>query len=334
MINSKLDELIDETDIEMRLSGVAGLESKFLEDEISSLSQLAPNVLREAPFRWICAVFVDHGKLVLPVPAQKLSVDPHKDLIGPWVGGTGLLISPRHVLTCGHIFTDRLNAGHKPKKDVVSFVTTKQSELDKEPVLGPWPAEGSWCHPKVLEPSEWVSRSFDFGLIQLSSKGGEFPGDMMIDMKNKGRERFGWWGQSRPNYFMNTHRPAEWLRWRKVNVYGFPEASNRNLRKLHHGFGDVSAVYDLDKSKGRLHPMIRYDVRTVVGSSGGPVWTVDRNPLERRLVGVHGGSRNGGSRNGRGHCLLMNPVIAAFLREHGVKNRMLEAADVRYGARI
>ena len=294
-------------------------------DEIAPLSRLKimqSKASREEPFRWICSIFVEHWGQVLPVPAQKLSVDRHKDLTGPTVSGTGLLISPRHVLTCGHILTHRTaKASYKPKKITVFFPgrMVGSGGVLKEPEFDTWTGQ-AWFHSRVLNKNSAESRSFDFGLIELESNSGVFPGEML---KTNPREQFGWWGRSGPNYFMNTHRSPSWLNSRKVNVYGYPVSSKSASHKLYHGFGKVFSVLNRRKSLGRLHHLVRYSVSTRSGVSGGPIWTTDTKPLARRLIGIHGGTWE----DGRAGGLLINPVIAAFLRKHGVKNSRFDAAD-------
>jgi hypothetical protein len=68
-------------------------------------------------------------------------------------------------------------------------------------------------------------------------------------------------------------------------------------------------------------------VRTSSGVSGGSIWTKDRNPLERRLVGIRGET---GENSQTGGAFLLNHEVAAFLRKHRVRNKRLEAADQPY----
>lgn len=295
-----------------------------MSNPLSRIEPLAIDAVRHAPFRWVCRIVVDHDKWVLAVPAQIIEGDPHDHLTGPFVGGSGLLISPRHVLTCGHILADRLNARHRPRGITVHF--DAKARPGGKPELTTWSASNFWVHPRVFAPGvtdsakmAWESRCFDVGLIELASNLGEFPGDSLLDAP---RERFGWWGQAAPNYFMNVRRSPDWLGTRKVNVYGFTDRKTR----LHWGFGAVSALLGRKASIHRLHPLIRYAVATRLGMSGGPVWTCDKNPLERRLVGIHGGVWEGQG----GGALLLNPDIIAFLRSHGVRSSFLDAADKAY----
>lgn len=295
----------------------------------SPLKALAIDTARRAPFRWVCRIVVDHRKRVLAAPAQIIQGDAHQNLTGPTVAGSGLLISPRHVLTCGHILADRLDARHRPRGISVHFDSkSRPGGMAAKTELTTWSASNFWVHPRLFAPgvadremAAWESRCFDVGLIELGSNAGEFPGDSLLDDP---RERFGWWGQAARNYFMNARRSADWLRARKVNVYGFPDAKSR----LHWGFGAVSAVLHRDASIRRFHPLIRYAVSTRPGMSGGPLWTVDPEPLQRRLIGIHGGDweHHGGG------ALLLNPDIIAFVRSHGVKSQFLDAADKAYTA--
>jgi hypothetical protein len=294
---------------------------------LSPFKALAIGSARRAPFRWVCRIVVDHGKRVLAAPAQEIEGDAHRNLTGPSVAGSGLLISPRHVLTCGHILADRLDARHRPRGITVHFdANARSGSLTASRELTSWSARNAWFHPRLLAPGvkdaqemAWESRSFDVGLIELDSNSGVFPGDSMLANP---RERFGWWGEAAPNHFMNVRRSPDWLRSRKMNVYGVPGADTR----VHWGFGAVSAVLHRDASIRRLHPLIRYAVSTRPGTSGGPLWTVDPDPLERRLVGIHGGDWD---REGAG-ALLLNPDVIAFLRSHGVKSRFLDVADTAY----
>jgi V8-like Glu-specific endopeptidase len=293
---------------------------------LSPFKPIAIGTARRAPFRWVCRIVVDHGKRVLAVPAQLIAGDPHHNLNEPEVAGSGLLISPRHVLTCGHILADGRDARHRPRRVTVHFdANAGRSGLGvkREPTF--WTARNAWFHPRLLAPGvtddfkkSWESRSFDVGLIELNSNAGVFPGESLLADP---RERFGWWGEAAPNYFMSARRPPGWLGTRKVNVYGFPGGTT----KVHWGFGAVSAVLHRDASMRRLHTLIRYAVATRPGTSGGPLWTVDTDPLERRLIGIHGGDwdREAGA-------LLLNPDIIAFLRSHGVRSRLLEAADTAH----
>lgn len=293
---------------------------------LAPFKPLALATARRAPFRWVCRIVVDHGKRVLAAPAQKISGDPHLNLTGPVVAGSGLLISPRHVLTCGHILADRLDARHRWRGVTVHFDANARRGGDGASRETSWSARNAWFHPRLLAPGvtdkhemAWESRCFDVGLIELDSNSGLFPGDLLLDDP---RERFGWWGESAPNYFMNTRRSPDWLRSRKLNVYGFPGGATQ----VHWGFGSVTALLHRDASIRRLHALIRYAVATRPGTSGGPLWTVDADPLERRLVGIHGGDWD---REGAG-ALLLNRDVIAFLRLHGVRSRLLDAADAAY----
>ncbi|MBS0468167.1 MAG: trypsin-like peptidase domain-containing protein [Proteobacteria bacterium] len=264
---------------------------------------------------------------MLATPAQIIEGDPHRHLVGPTVAGSGLLISPRHVLTCGHLLANRLDPDHRPRRISVHFdAKARPGGLAPRPELTTWSARTFWVHPRLLAPGgvdrasrAWESRSFDVGLIELASNAGEFPGESLLEQP---RERFDWWGRAAPNYFMNARRAPDWLRSRKVNAYGFPGGAPQ----LHWGFGAVSAVLRRDASIHRFHPLIRYAVATRAGMSGGPLWTVDTDPLQRRLVGIHGGDWEGQG----GGALLLNPDVIAFLRSHGVNSALLNAADRAY----
>lgn len=258
--------------------------------------------VRAAPFRWICSVLVE-------LPSRSRTPITGELVDRRFIAGSGLVISPQHVLTCGHILRGRL-AGEvvTPTRIVVIPARKPGRRTENRAPFGEWEVLDHWVHPNLMSSNLALAQSFDFGLLKLDSASGR-----LGDRLGGNNERYGWWGKrssERTQMFAQTS--AEGLDSRSVNIAGYP-GRDGNADRMYIGFGRVLDSFPPDSTSGRAKPLLVYDVETAKGVSGGPVWTRDDDPLRRRLVAIHTGNTDG-----YGTGLLIRPTLISFLQSHDV----------------
>lgn len=209
------------------------------------------NNTKNTPWKWICHIEI-----------YKLNNR------GQWnldesVGGTGILISPYHVLTAAHVL-DYGTKGIIRRKIKVFPGRNGQSNNP----FGEYNTNG-WV---ILNSFDRKSRSDDLGLIRLTKK----------------VNSIGYWGSDK-NWVLGGLSEAE-LKNHDYYVAGYP-GSVRNRRSYffqyqHHGPGKVVDCHGPHVYKV-CHKEIEYLADTSKGQSGGPVW-VNKNGIHH-LVGIHSG---------------------------------------------
>jgi V8-like Glu-specific endopeptidase len=236
---------------------------------------------RVVPYRWICAL----------------------DLFFPWRGGeqrnrgTGLLISPRHVLTAGHNI--------RPVAGIDALRITVTPGLDGTSLLGkPKGPVGSvtvkpkdwWLPTRFTDPR--TDHAWDFGLLVL-------PGDLPSFRSMP----YGYWGDARhtPATLFTQIQPAVGLD-PIVHLSGYPADKCRD-KPCAPCVPRSPADYDPVRGKdawasmqwtaaGAVRPdapagVILHDTDTCTGMSGSPLWQLRKQTsgaYSMVLVGVHGGT--------------------------------------------
>ena len=220
-----------------------------------------------APFRWICSL-----KVRFRDPDSFDPVD--------FDAGSGLLISPRHVLTAAH--------------NVFAQITGSKGTKDKRKALLVWAYPGRTGDDKFpfgkaeSESIAYLSKftgsldvRWDYALIKLKTAIGD------QKFKSLGNQTLGYWGSA-------THATGTliqplsqaFMRGKIVNVGGYPK--NRD----HVQVVAFDAVKDIPPTvKGKaINELITYLTDTSEGQSGAPVWIFFPKSGKRYLVAIHGGT--------------------------------------------
>lgn len=238
---------------------------------------------RPAPFRWICSLRLNFG----PDPR-----DRSRDLVAV---ASGTLISPRHVLTVGHALFDDFRPALNIVRGVqtITVVPGRNGLLPNQAIFGSSRAAG-WRFPAA-----WQARfdlQSDFGLITLKERLGDHRQSAL------GGRPLGFWGS--PSLGGGSRirpvNPVAALRGQAARISGYPGDKCRDqppvggltpAQSLACPPGDRSSVQW--QATGRItNPspagaprLLLYDMDTVGGHSGSPVWTT----RDLNLVGVHTG---------------------------------------------
>jgi len=206
-------------DVEFQSAGISGVD-----DRTEVRDTTIP------PYRWVCSIAYEAGGQTLQ-------------------GGTGVLISDRHVLTAAHVIRDKATA---PAAHSV--------------YVYPGRHYGGEPFGRFLAARARVSSSrFDFGLITL-----ERPVDAAVQWWGHPSSRSVWWSEALIplRELVNPGIP--------LTTAGYPSAKDRQRRRMY-------------ESNGATVPqafagVFRHTLDTTEGQSGSPIWTV-RNGLFV-LVGI------------------------------------------------
>lgn len=219
------------------------------------------------PFRWICRIEskTQNGRSY----------------------GSGILIGPRHILTCAHVIYPLQNLYRTEE----ILVAPAQNSSDKP--FGRYRANGWVVHPQWMRGRQ-ADCSFDYGLIRLREN---------IANKNFARLQnrpLGHWG-SASNGHQSQFRPAQQtLSGQIIRHAGYPGDKDTEARRMYSSRGPVIGSATLTECganfQGTIFRTVRAEARMLVheadtheAQSGGPLWTYDSNTQERLLVGLHQG---------------------------------------------
>ncbi|MEM9091074.1 MAG: trypsin-like peptidase domain-containing protein [Cyanobacteria bacterium P01_F01_bin.53] len=250
---------------------------------------------KDAPWRWVCSIYVSFPKKVYPAGISRGNRSAKDARFG-----TGVLISPRHVLTVAHniLGLDSRNRRIEPSRIEIS---PGRNDAKFRPNQF-----GTYRHRRYFIPQKFSQRAtshqgapFDIALIELRSK----PGN---------KKKLGWWGRESDSALRRvTGTFRAHLKTRQVCIAGYPYSKDSEefteystpAGLPYHDFGYVHSLYP---------NMLTYCAWGESGMSGGPVWIENKSSGQRYLVGIHQG-RNlfaSGTRQGT----LLRPNVIDWLK--------------------
>jgi V8-like Glu-specific endopeptidase len=198
---------------------------------------------RDVPFRWICMLDL-HNKN------------------GDLFGGTGVLVSPRHVLTAGH------NLDGCIKVEVTPGIS------------GSFRPFGTYVSTTFKVHEKWKrSRddSFDIGIIRLPKR----IGNRLF--RSIGGKKLGYWGSSS---YSDEARLLPFIQNqqlnKKANLAGYP--FDKGFNQLWWDIGKI-VITKPRKVPGQIY----YTMDTCGANSGSPVWLKSRSTGIRFLIAIHSG---------------------------------------------
>ncbi len=224
------------------------------------------NSTHKVPFRWICRILASYRN-----PSNSKEI---RRFIG-----TGVLVSPRHVLTCGHNIVNTVKfSGSKPKK-VKAFkweISPGMKDAGTRP-FGTYPtsiAETTDSWKKHLAPGH------DLGIIKLNTAVG------YQRFKKIYNAKLGYWGSKsfgKGTRIIPFNQSSQ--NGKKMNLAGFPiDQLKGNGNQMY-----WDADYIVNTSPTASSRLFYYNTDTCGGNSGSPIWLTNTSNRSRFLIGIHTG---------------------------------------------
>ena len=197
---------------------------------------------RKAPFRWICMLDLHTTTGIF--------------------GGTGVLVSPKHVLTAGHNLDDCLRVSVTPgiSGNFKPFGTYESTNFDAH---NKWKLSG--CD------------NFDIGMIKLSQSVGD------RTFSSLGGNKLGYWGSASlgEGTKMIPFNQGSQLN-KKANLAGYP--FDKGFDQL---WWDAGKIVN---GRPTVAPgLIYYKISTCGAQSGSPVWLTNPSSGSRFVIAIHSG---------------------------------------------
>jgi len=267
------------------------------------------------PWRWICSIQVDFPEEVFHFPGGDA-----KDV----TFGSGILITPRHVLTNAHLLVGfKIARQHKfivhPTKIMVAPGRDAR-RLNPRP-YGNYRAVSHHVAPQYrATDSETLSAPFDYAVLELNR-------DVGNRSFTKINGRLGWWGQAHNSYIRAADSSfRQLLAKRKVNVAGYPNRGDveftTNSTPAGIQYYDFDRVVDASpRINNQVAAVIRYAAMAGNGQSGGPVWIKEKSNGRRYLVAIHRARESVSNADREG--VLITPSLIQQLYSWGVPRNLL-----------
>ena len=256
------------------------------------------------PFRWICSLEVEFPEPVLyPLGTLEHPGKGWKDLKPTLKGcGSGLLITPRHVLTSAHVIaglkvvkdarTGKARFKTVPARRVLAIPGRKEEGKGSARPFGAYASQRILVSPGFQSAMEVPAAELtkaqvrkalgsDFGVVGLSEDRNRKNGGAFLPGLDAG-----WWGEL-PNYKFRPVAGAfrHQLQSGKVNIGGYPGEKARVPCSVP-WFSTDRVVEASPKFRGRPENLLLYQADTSAGMSGSPVWVKGKDG-RFYLVAVH-----------------------------------------------
>jgi V8-like Glu-specific endopeptidase len=224
----------------------------------------------EIPFRWICSI----------AATRRVSTASHEEHRGLAPAGTGVLISPCHVLTAAHVLksVEKDDQGTVTEAHEAETVQITPGRDEGGAPFGTFDVKSWVLHPK-WDPKK-ADPSTDFAVITLDTCIGEQKFNIL-----KGRP-FGFWQVDIPPASIRAG-----LIGGTVMTAGYPESKKKQMWCFsgQASTGSVQVDTQLIKSRQvaewvKRNLTFRLTADAEKGQSGSPVWVADRD--KRYLVGI------------------------------------------------
>jgi V8-like Glu-specific endopeptidase len=231
------------------------------------------------PFRWICSVSV-----------QRLVRRPsHDEKTGLAPAGSGVLISPKHVLTAAHVLhsVESSSDGSIAAEYEPLLVHVAPARDGSSKPLGEVEAKSWAVHPK-WDPKAPQAR-YDYALITLDTDIGN------QKFKSLGNKPLGFWGSDQDGGgTLIDSLPSPLLRsliGTRVVTAGYPQSKKQEMWCAAGVFSTGSTRQDADLTRARrveqwvgLNSVFKITADATEGQSGSPIWVVDNG--KRYLIGI------------------------------------------------
>ena len=252
------------------------------------------------PYRWICSLEVEFSQPVLyPLATLEQSGKRWANTRPSWKGcGTGLMISPTHILTAAHVISG-LKIETKDSKKEKHFKLIKAMRVKVIPgrtegtmtkMLGHYQSKriyvSSGFQYGMQKPVDKLTRTqvkkclaADYGIIELESNSGLPSPSLRPSLK------LGWWRQLAKHRIIPVHaRMRRSIKNRQMQIAGYPgEKGKVSCGSLWKSSGKIRTASPMIRNESQ--DLLLYDADTSAGMSGSPVWIKHSGTFY--LIGVH-----------------------------------------------
>ena len=221
------------------------------------------------PFRWICRITANTQK-------------GHSF-------GSGVVIGPRHILTCAHVIY--------PLQDLyrTEEILVSPGQNNSDQPLGQYRANGWIVHPQWMRGRQ-PHCGFDYGIIRLREN---IATKTFAKLRN---QPLGYWGSVNSIARLQAIDPRV-LTGQTIRLAGYPGDLDTEARRMYYSRGPIigSALFNAcgGHPQDKIFPdvnvqsrLLLHEADTFGSQSGCPVWTYDNRMHERLLVGIHQGANH------------------------------------------
>ncbi|PHN07756.1 trypsin-like serine peptidase [Flavilitoribacter nigricans] len=276
------------------------------------------------PHRWVCSLEVEFPEPVLyPLGPLEQPGKQWQTLQATTEGcGSGLLISPRHVLTSAHVIAGlkRVQSRHVngerfqlvPASRVKVMPGRNEMDRGHNWPLGTYTSRRVLTYPGFKQILESPLRA-DINLIKnsLSQDVG------LVELSDWTDTRLGWWGANE-NYHLREvpDKLRRRLIGRQAQLAGYPgEKGPIACGAAYRSSGRIVEAFH--RINNRQQDLIFYLADTSAGMSGSPVW-IRETGNHFRLVGVHSSFLDYRPGSKANVAALLSPAIYKWIGSQGV----------------